>query len=186
MCDSDRELVDRYVCNNEEDAFRILMERYQLPVFQIAASILGLQKTADVEDVVQEVFVRVHRSLASYRAESKFSTWLYRVAYNQAITKKSTLSGKFFVSGSDHLADIAQENADPSADLEKLLVRQELDAAIDRLPVEYQVVVRLYYWHQISISEISSRTNIRENTTKSYLHRARKLLAVYLKKVDER
>ena len=119
-------------------------------------------------------------ALPAFRAESKFSTWLYRIAYNQTLSYKSRLSVRSTCLGSEGLANLVSRDGDPTATLNNVQLRTVLDAAIDRLPVEYQMAVRLYYWFQLPLNKIALLSATSENTIKSYLHRARKLLANHL------
>ena len=183
MCRSepDSVLVERYCEQRDEDAFTTLMDRYLVPVYRLSASILGTRQAADIDNVVQEVFVRVYHALPSFRAESEFSTWLYRIAYNQSLSHKSQLAWRPEHVGSDQVSDVISDDGDPTKRINNEQLRVVLDAAIDRLPSEYQMAVRLFYWFQVPISEISLLSTTPENTVKSYLHRARKLLASSLK-----
>ncbi len=178
--ESDDVLVERFREHRDEAAFKELLERYCSTVHQLAASILGTAHSSEADDVVQEVFVRIHRALPAFRAESRFSTWLYRIAYNQALSYKSRLSVRNARLGSEGLTNLVSRDGDPTATLNNVQLRTVLDAAIDRLPIEYQMAVRLYYWFQLPLNKIALLSATSENTIKSYLHRARKLLANHL------
>jgi RNA polymerase sigma factor (sigma-70 family) len=82
---SDEAIVSGYLKTRDPDLFRQLLERHQGRVLRLVGSILGPFADLDAEEVTQEVFVRVHERLASFRGESRFSTWLHRLAYNRAI-----------------------------------------------------------------------------------------------------
>jgi RNA polymerase sigma-70 factor (ECF subfamily) len=82
---SDEAVVSGYLETRDPDLFRLLLERHQERVLRLVASILGPFADLDAEEVTQEVFVRVHDRLASFRGESRFSTWLHRLAYNRAV-----------------------------------------------------------------------------------------------------
>jgi RNA polymerase sigma factor (sigma-70 family) len=175
--ESDEVLVQRCQAGLDPDAFRSLMERYYVSAHRLVSSILGSRFSGDVEDVMQEVFIRVHYALRSFRGDAKFGTWLFRIVYNQSLNYKSrALRQSAPVSTSQRL-DLVVHHEDPTSALDNAQLRSVLDAAIDRLPTEYQVSLRLFYWFQLPIIEIASISAISENTVKSYLHRARKLLA---------
>lgn len=186
ITESDEELVARYVDDGDPTAFKDLMERYFEKVSRIAASILGKRHTADVDDVVQDIFVRIHRGISSFRGESRFSTWVYRVAFNQSNTHKKRISGRLDRVTFDSLSQVHSSEADPADLMDNDQLRLILDNAIDRLPSEYQSAVRLYYWFGVPVAEIAEQFAAPENTIKSWLHRARKLLAHDLKKQDIR
>ena len=166
-------------------AFKALLERYYVPVQRLISSILGSRLSADTDDVMQEVFVRMHRALPSFRAESKFSTWLYRIVYNHSLNHKARAARRRMNVGMARLANLASNESDPAAGLDLTQLRTVLDMAIDRLATEYQVAVRLYYWFHLPVGEVAAISACSENTVKSYLRRARKLLAVDLMRQKE-
>lgn len=158
------------------------MERYFEKVSRLVASILGAKQASEVDDVVQDVFVRVHRGISNFRSDSKFSTWIFRIAYNQSITYRSRFARRFeTVTGDTALAVLSREE-NPAESLDNDQLRLILDKAIDRLPPEYQTAVRLFYWFDVPVAEISEQLGSPVNTIKSWLHRARKLLANDLEK----
>lgn len=178
---SDEELAARYIANADNEAFKRLLNRYIEKVSRLAASILGTRLASDVDDVVQEVFVRVHRGLPTFRGDAKLSTWIFRIAYNQSITYKKRGLARLAVFQSPDSPEALEPECDLSQSMDRPGLRASLDRAIDRLPAEYQVVVRLYYWFEIPICEIAEQVGSPENTIKSWLYRARKLLAHDLK-----
>ena len=82
---SDEQLVKIIIRKSSQPHFRMLIARYQAKVQSIALSVLGPGKHADAEDVAQDVFVKVYQQLGKFRGDTRFSTWLYRVAMNMAI-----------------------------------------------------------------------------------------------------
>ncbi|MBM3810829.1 MAG: RNA polymerase sigma factor [Acidimicrobiia bacterium] len=162
-------------------SFEDLAARYKHHVFRLAVSILGPGFEPEAEDVTQDVFLRVHRELSSFRGESKFSTWLYRIAWNRAFDIKQRSRYRL-----PHLADTALAAlSDPSAGPHDVLHHKArlaaLHESIAELPELYQTVLRLHYWFGAGIAEISELVGAPEGTVKSYLHRARQRLAEALK-----
>src|SRR5207244_641659 len=88
LVDSDAALVEAYRERGDQSAFAELVRRYREPVFRLALSIMGPAFAGEAEEVAQEVFVRVHRGLTSFRGEAQFSSWIYRIAFNQALNLK--------------------------------------------------------------------------------------------------
>lgn len=179
--ETDDSLVVRTRDAGDEQAFAELVRRHRQPVFRLVASILGHGFDAEAEEVTQEVFLRVHEALASFRGDAKFGSWLYRIAFNQALNLKARVRFR-----SPHVTvDAVRER--PS--LESGPFDRLADARRDRavlecvaaLPEAYQAAVRLHYWMDASVAEIASLLAVPENTVKSYLHRARRLLEAMLK-----
>ena len=79
---SEGQLIEK-ILSDDKEAFRLLMERYQQQVFRVAIGFVHSRQ--DAEDITQEVFIRVYRSLSSFKEKSLFSTWLYRITLNTSI-----------------------------------------------------------------------------------------------------
>lgn len=178
--DDDASLVRRCRDGRDVEAFGELVRRYRDKVFRLVVSVLGQAFAADAEDVAQDVFIRAHHSLASFRGDAAFSTWLYRIAFNHALNTKSRMRFR-----APHLTDEALVSAaadTPAADqaLDAQRTRAVIDACIGELPEVYQAALRLHYWMGASMSEIAELLETPENTVKSYLHRARRLLRAML------
>lgn len=178
--DGDASLVGRCRDRRDTDAFGELVRRYRDKVFRLVVSVLGQAFAADAEDVAQEIFIRAHHSLASFRGDAAFSTWLYRIAFNHALNVKSRMRFR-----APHLTDDTLASTDsgaPALDqaLDANRTRAVIDACIGELPEVYQAALRLHYWTGASMAEIAELLETPENTVKSYLHRARRLLHVML------
>ena len=178
--DNDPELVAR-VLQGDDTAFPTLVARYREKVFRLAVSILGQEFVPEAEDVAQEVFLKVHDSLDSFRGDAEFGSWIYRITYNQALNLKARMRFR-----KPHLSESALDrstNPDPSPQQQaEVSIRdQALVDCIGTLPEVYQAALRMYYWLELSVSEIAELLNVPENTAKSYLHRARHLLHGKLK-----
>src|SRR5277367_1122120 len=86
--DNDSQLVAR-AQGGDQDAFAELFRRHGELVFRLALSILGRGYTSEAQDVVQEVFLKVHHALASFRGEGEVGSWIYRIAFNRALNVKA-------------------------------------------------------------------------------------------------
>lgn len=178
--DSDSQLVAR-AQGGDQDAFAELFRRHSDPVFHLALSILGRGFAAEAEDVAQEVFLKVHHALASFRGEAEVGSWIYRITFNQAVNWKARARYQ-----RPHLDDTMLSyavTAEPGPDslVETAQRDQSLSECIQTLPEVYQSALRLYYWLGASVAEVAALLDVPENTAKSYLHRARQLLDGMLK-----
>ena len=182
IMDSDTILIEAYRNRGDQNAFAELVRRYRERVFQLAASIMGPAFRPEAEEITQEVFVRVYHALASFRGESQFSSWIYRITFNLALNLKSHVRYKVPHVNENVLVSKACSEVDPLSRFESDQQDQHLMAAIEELPEVYQSTLRLHYWMGANISEIADLLGIPENTVKSYLHRARQLLHSMLKK----
>lgn len=177
---ADEWLVERCRDAHDDAAFSELVRRYRTPVFRLAVSILGQEFVSDAEDVAQDVMLRVHHALGSYRGEAKVGSWIYRIAFNHALNVKARSRYR-----APHVSEQALETtASPARGPHDLLQDQRRQRAVlecvAELPDVYQSALRLHYWLGASMSEISVMLDAPENTVKSYLHRARRLLHAML------
>jgi RNA polymerase sigma-70 factor (ECF subfamily) len=166
----------------DDDAFAELVRRYRTPVFRLAVSILGQGFAAEAEDVAQDVMLRVHHALRSFRGEATFGSWVYRIAFNQALNVKARTRYRAPHLGDDVLETTPAPGRDPYDRLQDERRRQAVLACVADLPEVYQAALRLHYWLGVSVSDIAVMLEAPENTVKSYLHRARRLLHAMLTK----
>jgi len=172
---SDEALVAVIVRRNSPQHFRMLVARYKNRIHHIALSVLGPSRSADAEDVTQEVFISLYQKLASFRGDSGFATWLYRMAFNQAIDQQRR-EKKHAAEGLENVPDAGSEasgEASASARERANMVQK----AVMQLPRTQQVIVHLHYWLGYRTREISELLGCPENTVKVYLMRARRALA---------
>ena len=181
---NDAELVEQ-ILNGNNNAFRYLVANYQRLVLHVVGRIVRRQD--EVEDICQEVFIKVFRKLKRFRGESRLSTWIATIAYNTSISHVRKLARRGEQLYEDNPAVIALER-DESLNqkvVEKDEARKILMEMIERLPVNYRTVLTLFHLEEFSYKEIEEITGMPEGTIKSYLSRARKLLKEKLEKVVE-
>jgi RNA polymerase sigma-70 factor (ECF subfamily) len=184
MSELERSLLRR-LRDRDERAFRELIDDHRDRVFNITYRMLG--NRAEAEDVAQEVFITVFKTIESFRGDSKFSTWLYRVTVNHCknrikylarrhdrdrdeLDETSSQQTNGAVTGLP-VRDPAPDKALQSAQMEKLL--QEAIAGLDD---DQRAVVILRDVEDLSIEEICEITGLADGTVKSRLHRARLVL----------
>ena len=177
----EKELVAK-VINGDLRAFELLVKQYQKLVFHVVNRLIDNQE--DAEDICQEVFILVHKTIGKFRFESKLSTWIARIAYVTAINYlRKYRKNKTTDSQIDHF-HFTDEN--PQNLLSKKEESNYVNMLINQMPEQYKTVLTLYHLNEFSYQEIEEITQMPEGTIKSYLFRARKLLkeklSVYLKK----
>ncbi len=163
------------VLNGESAAYAFLVEKHKNLVFSIVLKVLNSRE--DAEEIAQDVFLKAYQSLGTFEKKSKFSTWLYRIAYNAAISKTRKKKVEF-VSMDEHTilnysTDEVTGNMhelDPE-DRQKVLAR-----ALLSLPEEDNLLLTLFYKAENSIEDISGITGLSESNVKVKLHRIRKKL----------
>ena len=176
---SDTGLVE-LVLAGDQNAFAVLVERYKDAVQNLSYRMLG--NTTEAEDVTQEAFVRAYTQLATYKSVHKFSTWLLSIASHLAIDQ---LRRRRFltlpledVPFLEWVADIGTGPEQSALESEQ---QDEIQRYLERLPSKYRAVIVLRYWYDFSYEEIATALHLTPPLVKARLHRARELLARYMK-----
>lgn len=164
--------------------FAHLVDRYKAMAFTLAIRILGNRE--DAEETVQDAFVKVYEHLAEFRQKSKFSTWLYRIVYNTAVSRNrkkkpvlQEMDGRAFLHEDTSLSDGLLYGF--TEDEAKDFVRKILDF----LSAEERTIITLYYLNESGIDEIHEITGLSKANIKVKLFRARKKLQCYVDQVSE-
>jgi len=180
---NDRDLV-RHILSGNSNAFRFLVAKHQRLVLHIVGRIV--QRQADVEDIYQEVFIKVFSKLKHFRGDSKLSTWIARIAYNTSISHiRRNLKNEQSYDESPVLMANEKDDGANQKIIERDEAKSYLLALIEQLPVHYRTVLTLFHLEEFSYKEIEDITEMPEGTIKSYLSRARKILKEKLEKVVE-
>jgi len=181
MMNSDDLYYIDLVKNGDSSAYSYLVEKYSDMVYSLALKII--HNETDAEDLAQEVFISAYKSLTNFKGNSKFSTWLYRITYNKAISKlrKSekvwvTEDEIFLENHSEHELQIGG-----ISDEEETL--ELLSKNIAELPQEEQFLIMLHYFDNQSIEEIAQITMLSVSNVKVKLFRIRKKLKICMESV---
>ena len=187
MSELERSLLKRQR-DRDERAFRQLINDHRDRVYNITFRMLG--NRAEAEDVAQEVFITVFKTIDTFREESKFSTWLYRVAVNHCKNRIKYLARRYDRK-KDELDETTHGNSEstngvgvisaagpsaPDRALEGAQMEKVLQEAIATLDEDQRTVVVLRDVEDLSIEEICEITGLADGTVKSRLHRARLVL----------
>ena len=178
--DSDPVLVSRAAAGDAR-AFEALMRRYNRMLFRTARAIL--REDAEAEDALQEAYLQAHRSLGSFRAEAKLSTWLARIVANEALMRlrKQMRRADIVPMQSADAPEVEQvmasdtDNA-PDTRAARGEMRQLLETQIDALPEAYRTVFMLRAVEELSAEETAAVLDIPAATVRTRLFRARSLL----------
>ena len=163
-------LVDR-LRRGDPRAFEELVIAHQHRVFGVALRML--RNRAEAEEVAQEVFLRVHRSIGDFRGEAKLSTWLYAIASRLCLNRLASGERRIAHEGEETLARVASGDADPADEVERGELEAALQRAVAELPDERRIVVVLRDLEGLSYEEIAAALELPLNTVRSRLHRAR-------------
>jgi RNA polymerase sigma-70 factor (ECF subfamily) len=185
---TDETLVTR-AANGDDSAFEAIVERYQARVFRLACR---LTSETDAPDVLQETFLRVYRHLRSFRGESQFSTWLYRIASNAALMQRRSSSRRpadpldvflpRFDAEGRHASTPAELRVASHADelLDQQFLAQKAREVVARLPDVYRDAFVLRDLEEMSTEDVAQALGVAPATVRQRVHRARLMLRGYL------
>jgi RNA polymerase sigma-70 factor, ECF subfamily len=184
---TDNELVS-LVCKESPERYAEIIERYQGKLFAYLYRLVGNRDEA--EDLLQDVFIKAYRNLQSYDLERKFSSWIYRIAHNEAVNYIKRKSLKRFISWEDISSTKDKlESSNTEDGAEDVWIRKEtndeVDQAINRLPIKYKQVLLLRYFSEKSYEEISEILGKPVNTVGTLINRAKKKLSEEMDKLKK-
>ena len=175
----DQHIIDK-VLSGHTRAFEEIIERYKHMVYTLALKVV--KNREDAEEVAQDVFLKGYMALKTFKGDAKFSTWLYKIAYNRSLDyvkkqKRTLVTSELNILKDHNPADLENALDNLEASERKVMIREALDA----LAPEDSVLVTLYYFEAMSLKEISKVTGIGANNAKVRLFRSRARLAELLK-----
>ena len=175
--ESDQQLVER-VQKGDRRAFDVLVLKYQHRIYSLVSRFI--RDSDEIQDVVQEAFIKAYRALPAFRGDSAFYTWLYRIAINTAknyLVSRSRrppgadveIEDAEFMEGADALRDVA----DPESQMMTEQLRVAIDRAISALPEDLRTALTLREFEGMSYEEIATVMNCPVGTVRSRIFRAR-------------
>jgi RNA polymerase sigma-70 factor (ECF subfamily) len=171
--DLDDQMIVAEVVSGQKELFRLLVNRHEKKVYGMGLSFF--RNADDASDFTQEVFLKVYRNLSSFEGRSRFSTWLYAVAYNTAVNSVTRKAAAQYTSLAD-AEDIVADTDTPERQSLREALRASVREAVLGLPERYRICVDLFFFYERSYQEIESITGYPVNTIKSHVFRAKKLL----------
>ncbi|WP_397447211.1 RNA polymerase sigma factor [Polaribacter sp. R77954] len=168
------------VINGDTNAFAYLVDNYKNMVFSLAFKMT--KKREEAEEISQDTFIKAYKNLAKFKGDSKFSTWLYRIAYHtslDAIKKQKNNNNTFEIN------EIMFNQIAAVEDILQGIARKErsvlMDKCLQKLPHEERSLIWMFYYDELSLKEIIEVTSLSEANLKVKLHRGRKKLLAIVK-----
>ena len=169
------------ILSGDSQAFSKLVDDHKNLVYTVALRML--KNTEEAEEVAQDTFVKVFKSLKNFKGDSKFSTWIYRVAYNTCLDRLKSNKKEFLNKSIDdingfEIADVGNALEGMVADEKIVLIRN----CVESLSSDDAALITFFYFEEKNLKELSLILDLNENTVKVRLFRARARLATILKK----
>lgn len=164
--------------NGDEQAFAELIEQYKLPIYKTAKSIL--KDEDDVCDAIQDTALSIYKNIQNLKNEEYFKTWVIRITINKCydILKKHKLNDEKMLKAQEDVSEL-HTNFDNN-----VILQTDLQRTLELLEEDLRIVTVLYYYNDLSISEIADILNIPKGTVKSRVFRAREKLYEILSKEE--
>jgi RNA polymerase sigma-70 factor (ECF subfamily) len=170
---TDEQLVG-LVTAGDTEAFGILVERYEDKLLRYGRRFLW--RTEDIEDIVQDVFIRAYQNIQGFDRAQRFSPWIYRIAHNafvDVLKKRSRNPLTFIGFDFDTLIPHASYDDPAEREREQASLRKELDLVLGKIPPAYAEVLALYYFEDLSYKDIAEVLRVPPGTVGIRLSRAR-------------
>lgn len=170
------------VQSGNTSAYRTLVDQYKDYVYTIAVRVLGNRE--DAEEAVQDAFIKVYKGISSFQGNAKFSTWLYRIVLNTAISYKR--KKKIPLETLEDYKVIGEGEITSMREYQLLEQKKFIQLALNTMLPDDVSVLTLFYFKELTLEEMSEITGISVNTLKVKLFRARKRLSDSLEKILKR
>ena len=161
----------RSAASGNSSAFAELARQYYRRITALGMSFF--KNTADTEDFVQDVLIKVYTNLKGFRGESRFSTWLFRIAYTTAVN--SIKRRKEYLPLADELLVQDRDYSPEEMQIRRLTI-ETVRESIKELPERFALCLDMYFFYDMAYGEICEVTGLPLNTVKSHIFRAKKLL----------
>lgn len=167
---SDEQLI-KEIREGRVDLYSEIVRRYQNKLFNYLNRLSN--GSAESEDILQNVFIKAYKNLYGFDIEKKFSSWIYRIAHNEAINNLKKNSRK--VSLDDIVFDLPSET-DLEEEMDRAVLKERMADSLSRIDVKYREPLILYFFEERSYEEISDILRIPVNTVGTLIHRGKKLV----------
>lgn len=180
---SEKKIIEK-VLGGDANAFEELVLKYEKTVYNLALRMVGDRD--DAFDMTQEAFIKAYGSLSSFRGDSKFSVWIYRITTNVCLDFLRSKSRKQQVSltvsddDEDAQLDIPDPSSDPEQQLMQKISMQSVEEGLKTLPDKQRQILVMRELGGMSYAEIGAALSLEEGTVKSRIFRARKRLCTFL------
>ncbi|HDX9631187.1 TPA: sigma-70 family RNA polymerase sigma factor [Bacillus cereus] len=166
--------IEAFEIEDKEDLIDEIMNKYGQEVLQLVYSYVNNKEVA--EDVTQDIFVKCYKSLHTYKGNSNLKTWLWRIAINQCKDYIKSWYNKKVIVTEDEFTYVGSQKESAEQTVIQNTEDRELASAVMNLPIKYREVIYLFYYEELSIKEIAIVIEVKENTIKTRLKKAKELL----------
>ena len=171
--------IIKKILNGKTEQYEYFLDRYGQQVFVLVDRIVSCQE--DAEELTQDVFLKAFQQLSSFKAESTFSTWIYRIATNIAISAVRKKRNDVLCLDDSVFANLSDTQVDAALEDESEEQMERLQQAMNQLEADERALITLYYLKEKPLAEVAFILGMTEGNAKVKLHRIRKKLYVLIK-----
>ena len=171
--------IIKEILNGKTEQYEYFLDRYGQQVFVLVDRIVSCQE--DAEELTQDVFLKAFQQLSSFKAESSFSTWIYRIATNLAISAVRKKRNDVLRLDDSVFANLSDTQVDEALEDESEEQVERLQQAMNQLEADERALITLYYLEEKPLAEVAFILGMTEGNAKVKLHRIRKKLYVLIK-----
>ena len=171
--------IIKEILNGKTEQYEYFLDRYGQQVFVLVDRIVSCQE--DAEELTQDVFLKAFQQLSSFKAESSFSTWIYRIATNIAISAVRKKRNDVLRLDDSVFANLSDTKVDAALEDESEEQMERLQQAMNQLEADERALITLYYLEEKPLAEVAFILGLTEGNAKVKLHRIRKKLYVLIK-----
>ena len=171
--------IIKEILNGKTEQYEYFLDRYGQQVFVLVDRIVSCQE--DAEELTQDVFLKAFQQLSSFKAESSFSTWIYRIATNLAISAVRKKRNDVLRLDDSVFANLSDTQVDAALEDESEEQMERLQQAMNQLDADERALITLYYLEEKPLAEVAFILGMTEGNAKVKLHRIRKKLYVLIK-----
>ena len=171
--------IIKEILNGKTEQYEYFLDRYGQQVFVLVDRIVSCQE--DAEELTQDVFLKAFQQLSSFKAESSFSTWIYRIATNVAISAVRKKRNDVLRLDDSVFANLSDTQVDEALEDESEEQMERLQQAMNQLEADERALITLYYLEEKPLAEVAFILGLTEGNAKVKLHRIRKKLYVLIK-----
>ena len=171
--------IIKEILNGKTEQYEYFLDRYGQQVFVLVDRIVSCQE--DAEELTQDVFLKAFQQLSSFKAESSFSTWIYRIATNLAISAVRKKRNDVLRLDDSVFANLSDTQVDAALEDESEEQMERLQQAMNQLEADERAMITLYYLEEKPLAEVAFILGMTEGNAKVKLHRIRKKLYVLIK-----
>ena len=177
---TDEQIVST-ILNGEKDLYREIIRRYEKKLSHYLLKFLSDRD--DMEDILQVVFIKVYKNLYGFDVDKKFSSWIYRIAHNEAVNHlKKRRTGR--ISLDDVEYKLIDEKADIRGEADKMFLKEDIEKVLNEMNIKYKEPLVLFYFENMSYDEISDILRIPKNTVGTLIMRGKKSIKDKLEEIN--